>query len=144
MALWRIYPVKADQSVIEIQTWKKFDYQLIREEKFNWAEFTVNSDSEPVVDLVNNSGYLVNHDVKYSWSLSQLMQTVPEPKVNWIYPDTMSSQEIVVLKNLIDSGGYLALDTDGWVLENTDFWIYGELTINQLPEEEWETNNDFE
>lgn len=132
MTLWAISPVESNQSVTEIQTWKKFDWYLNREEVFDWAEFTVNADNEPVIDLVNENGYRVNHDPEYSWSLSQLNQTRPEPTIKWIFPGAMTTQETESLNNAIEQSGYLALEADGWELENTDFWFYGRLNLTMV------------
>ena len=136
MTLWSICPAESYHNVTEIQTWSKFNHQLLREETFDWAEFQVNSDERPNVDLTNEVGYKVNHDPNYSWSLSQLMQTRPEPTVKWIYPDTMSADELARLKSLIDQGSYLSLDSDGWELTNTDFWLWGQLSLAAVEDEE--------
>ena len=135
MALWSISPAEAYHTVTEVQTWTKFNHQLIREETFNWAEFQVNSDTEPVVDLNNETGYKVNHDPNYSWSLSQLMQTTPDPTVKWVYPSTMTAEEVETLKSIIEQGGYVALDADGWELSNTDFWFWGKLSLTEVVSE---------
>lgn len=131
MALWIISPIDTNKSVSEIQTWTKYDYQLCREEIFDWASFSVNSDAEPLVDLENPNGYLVNHDPAYSWSLENLSQTQPDPTVTWKYPENISDSDLERLKNIVDRG-YIAIDADGWQLTNTDFWLYGPLVlINQ-------------
>jgi len=131
MALWTICPSETYRAVTEIQLWKKFDYELIREETYDWAEFEVNSDTEPMVNLKNDYGYKVNHDPNYSWSLTQLVQTRPEPTIKWTYPASMSEGQVYNLKNLIEQNGYVGLDSEGWELVNTDFWFWGPLSIAQ-------------
>lgn len=138
MTLWSICPINSDKSVVEIQLWEKFNYSLVRKEVFNWAEFTVNADIQPSIDLNPENGYKVNHDPEYSWSLSQLFQTQPAT-ISWEFPESMTTNEIEELKALIDRGGYVALDAEGWQLVNTDFYLFGQLSLNakqDIPEEE--------
>jgi hypothetical protein len=131
MALWTIHPSETHRAVTEIQYWKKFDYTLTREETYDWAEFEVNSDTEPVVNLNNEYRYLVNHDPEYSWSLTQLVQTRPEPSIEWKFSENMSLGLIENLKNLIEQSSYVGLDADGWELVNTDFWFQGPISVAQ-------------
>jgi len=138
MSLWNISPVNRDKSVTEFQYWTRLKHQIVKEETYNWAEFQVNSDTEPVVDLQNEHGYNVTHDTNYSWSLSQLEQTRPNPTVTWNFPDNMSIESVDRLKDLIDQHGYLGLEADGWELTNTDFWLWKELTISSVTESEGE------
>ena len=129
MALWSIKPKNQKDSVTEIQTWVKGDNQLIRTEQFNWAEFLTNSDLAPEVDLANSNGYRVNHDLNYSWSLFRLEQTTPTPTVSWQFPSDFTQEQIDSLKIIVDQG-YTAIESDGWYLSNTDFWLWGELILD--------------
>lgn len=138
MALWSISPVGRDKSVTEFQYWIRLKQQIVREEVYDWAEFQVNSDTEPAVDLQNEHGYNATHDSNYSWSLSQLEQTKPTPTVAWNFPDTMSDENVDRLKDIIDRHGYIGLEADGWELSSTDFWLWGELSMTNTIEPEGE------
>ena len=53
----------------------------------------------------------------------------PTPTVSWQFPSDFTQEQIDSLKIIVDQG-YTAIESDGWYLSNTDFWLWGELILD--------------
>jgi hypothetical protein len=126
MATW-VLTTKTKKNAVEKQFWYKDGRVIIREEGYRWGKFYCESDERPDVDLANPDGYeLVGTD--YDWELESLDDGC---WADWTYPDDMTEEEQEEFEAAWDEDFFEGLEALGWSNDDTEYWFYGELELEQ-------------
>ena len=131
MSSWQLLP-QYKNKVIEYQHWSRNGVVIVRKEGFSTATFECVADSMPVIDMINRDGVELAHSTDYKWDLIELVSRDGGPWVSWLFPDSVTEEEKDRLTQLLDIGLYTALEEDGWVLDRTEYWFFGPLTIKEI------------
>lgn len=132
MAIWKIQN-HSKKNAVERQFWIKDGVTVIKEEGFRWGYWTCESEDQPDIDLDNPDGYeLTSSD--YEWE----MESMDDGSwVEWTFPDDMDEEEQEHIQELWDEDSFEGLEGDGWINDETEYWIYGPiLLINEDTGEE--------
>lgn len=126
MATW-VLTTKTKKNAVEKQFWYKDGRVIIREEGYRWGKFYCESDERPDVDLDNPDGYELG-DSEYDWELDSLDDGC---WAEWTYPDDMTEEEQEEFEAAWDEDFFEGLEALGWSNNDTEYWFYGELELEQ-------------
>jgi len=125
MAIWRVQNYHK-KNAVERQIWIKDDVTVIKEEGFRWGIWETESDEQPDVDLENPDGWEPDSD---EW---EFIEMVDGCWVEWIFPDDMDEEEQERIQALWDEDSFEGMEGDGWVNDETEFWLYGPLELTNV------------
>ena len=126
MATWAL-TTKTKKNAVEMQFWTKDGRTIIREEGYRWGKFYCESDERPDVDLANPDGYELG-DSEYDWELDMLDDGC---WADWTYPDDMTDEEQQAIEAAWEEDFYDGMEGLGWSNDDTEYWFYGELELEQ-------------
>ena len=126
MTTWAL-TTKTKKNAVEKQFWTKDGQTIIREEGYRWVKFYCESDERPDVDLANPDGYELG-GTEYDWELDMLDDGC---WADWTYPDDMTEEEQAKIEAAWDEDFYEGLEALGWSNNDTEYWFYGELELEQ-------------
>ena len=126
MATW-VLTTKTKKNAVERQFWTKDSRTIIREEGYRWGKFYCESDERPDVDLANPDGYELG-DSEYDWELDHLDDGC---WADWTFPDDMTEEEQQAIEAAWDEDFYDGMEGLGWSNDDTEYWFYGELELEQ-------------
>ena len=129
MTTWKL-STASKKNAVEKQYWTKEGVTIIREEGYRWGTFYCESDEQPDIDLDNEDGYdLTNSD--YDWELDNLDDGC---WIEWDFPEDMSEEEQERIQALWEEDYFEGLEGDGWVNDDTEYWFYGPLELEESDE----------
>jgi len=126
MATW-VLTTKTKKNAVEKQFWYKDGRVIIREEGYRWGKFYCESDERPDVDLANPDGYELG-GTDYDWELDNLDDGC---WADWTFPDDMSEEEQEEIQEAWEEDFYEGMEAKGWSNDDTEYWFYGELELEQ-------------
>jgi len=126
MATW-VLTTKTKKNAVERQFWTKDGRTIIREEGYRWGKFYCESDERPDVNLTNPDGYELG-DSEYDWELDHLDDGC---WADWTFPDDMTEEEQQAIEAAWDEDFYDGMEGLGWSNDDTEYWFYGELELEQ-------------
>ena len=126
MATW-VLTTKTKKNAVEKQFWYKDGKVIIREEGYRWGKFYCESDERPDVDLANPDGYELG-GTDYDWELDNLDDGC---WADWTFPDDMSEEEQEEIQEAWEEDFYDGMEALGWSNDDTEYWFYGELELEQ-------------
>jgi hypothetical protein len=126
MTTW-VLTTKTKKNAVEKQFWYKDGRVIIREEGYRWGKFYCESDERPDVDLANPDGYELG-GTEYDWELESLDDGC---WADWTYPDDMTEEEQEEFEAAWDEDFFEGLEALGWSNDDTEYWFYGELELEQ-------------
>ena len=126
MTTWAL-TTKTKKNAVERQFWTKDGRTIIREEGYRWGKFYCESDERPDVDLANPDGYELG-DSEYDWELDMLDDGC---WADWTYPDDMTEEEQQAIEAAWEEDFYDGMEALGWSNDDTEYWFYGELELEQ-------------
>ena len=126
MATW-VLTTKTKKNAVERQFWYKDGQVIIREEGYRWGKFYCESDERPDVDLANPDGYELG-DSEYDWELDNLDDGC---WADWTFPDDMSEEEQEEIQEAWEEDFFEGMEAKGWSNDDTEYWFYGELELEQ-------------
>lgn len=127
MTTW-VLTTKTKKNAVERQFWRHEDGRvIIREEGYRWGKFTCESDERPDIDLANPDGYELG-GTEYDWELDSLDDGC---WAEWEWPDDMSEDEQEQIQEAWDEDAFEGLEGLGWTNDETEYWFYGELELEQ-------------
>ena len=126
MATWAL-TTKTKKNAVEKQFWYKDGRVIIREEGYRWGKFYCESDERPDVDLENPDGYELG-DNEYDWELDHLDDGC---WADWTYPDDITEEEQQAIEAAWEEDFYDGMEALGWSNDDTEYWFYGELELEQ-------------
>lgn len=124
MATWQIKNYHK-KNAIERQFWSKDGVIVTKDEGFRWGTWTCESEERPDIDLANSDGYEILGD----WDMDEMDDGC---WVEWSFPDDMPEEEQERIQALWDENWFEGLEEDGWVNDDTEFWIFGPLELTNL------------
>ena len=125
MAIWRIQNYHK-KNAVERQIWIKDDISFVKEEGFRWGIWETESDEQPDVDLANPDGWEPDSD---EW---EFIEMIDGCWVEWIFPDDMDEEEQERIQELWNEDSFEGLEGDGWVNDETEFWLHGPLELTNV------------
>ena len=127
MATWKIanYDKK---NAVERQIWTRNGQTIIREEGYRWGYWTCESESKPEIDLKNDDGFQVISDT-VDWEMEEMTDGC---WADVTYPETMSEDEQEQWSQAWEEDYYDGVENLGWILDETEFWIYGPIELTNL------------
>ena len=125
MAIWRITNYHK-KNAVERQIWIKDDVTVVKEEGFRWGIWETESDEQPDIDLENPDGWEPDSD---EW---EFVEMIDGCWVEWIFPDDMDEEEQERIQELWNEDSFEGLEGDGWVNDETEFWLYGPLELTNV------------
>ncbi len=129
MATWKLF-TKTKKNAVEVQFWTKDGVTIKKQEGYRWGTFYCESDARPDVDLENTDGYCLSY-TDYDWELEMLDDGC---WMEWEFPDDMDEEEQERIQELWDEDYFEGLEGDGWSNDETEFWFYGELELEEVTE----------
>lgn len=129
MTTWKL-STKTKKNAVEVQFWTKNGVTIQKQEGYRWGTFYCESDERPEVDLANPDGYCLG-DSDYDWELEMLDDGC---WMEWEFPDDMDEEEQERIQELWDEDYFEGLEGDGWSNDETEFWFYGELELEEVVE----------
>jgi hypothetical protein len=129
MATWKL-STATKKNAVEKQYWTKDGINIIREEGYRWGTFYCESDEQPDIDLDNEDGYLLSNS-DYDWELDSLDDGC---WVEWDFPEDMDEEEQERIIALCEEDFIEGLEGDGWVNDDTEYWFYGPLELEEIAE----------
>ena len=126
MTTWAL-TTKTKKNAVEKQFWYKDGRVIIREEGYRWGKFYCESDERPDVDLANPDGYELG-DSEYDWELDNLDDGC---WADWTFPDDMTEEEQEEIQEAWEEDFYEGMEALGWSNDDTEYWFYGELELEQ-------------
>jgi len=133
MARWSIQNYHK-KNANERQFWIKDGITIIREESFRWGKWVVDSDERPDIDLDNPDGWEPGCD-GLDWEMWEMNDGW---WAEWEFPEDMDEEEQERIRALWDEDSYEGMEEDGWVLDETEYCLYGPLLLtNDDTEEEF-------
>ena len=127
MTTWKL-STKTKKNAVEVQFWTKNGVTIQKQEGYRWGTFYCESDERPEVDLANPDGYCLG-DSDYDWELEMLDDGC---WMEWEFPDDMDEEEQERIQELWDEDYFEGLEGDGWSNDETEFWFYGELELEEV------------
>ncbi len=127
MATWRISNYHK-KNAVERQFWVKDGVVVTKDEGFRWGNWTCESDTKPDIDLENPEGYEVLVS-DYDWEMEDMIDGC---WVDWEWPDDMPEEERERIQALWDEDWYDGMESDGWMNDDTEHWIYGPIMLTNL------------
>ena len=133
MAVWTLTNMHK-KSAVEKQYWTKDGVTFIKEEGFRWGTWSCESDSKPNIDLANPDGW-EQFSQEEEWEMDEM---IDGSWSEWDFPEDMDEDEQERLQELWNEDSFDALETDGWVNDETEYWIHGPLKLTNT-----ETGEEF-
>ena len=127
MARWRITNAEK-KNAVERQFWTKDGVTVIKDEGFRWGTWECESDEQPDIDLDNPDGYEVL-STEYDWEMDSMDDG---SWVDWEWPDDVDQEERERVEELWSEEWYEGMESDGWVNDETEHWIYGPIELTNL------------
>ena len=129
MSTWKL-STASKKNAVEKQYWTKEGITVIKEEGYRWGTFYCESDERPDIDLSNEDGYDLSNS-EYDWELDSLDDGC---WVDWEFPEDMDEEEQERIQSLWDEDFFEGLEGDGWVNDDTEYWFYGPLELEEIDE----------
>jgi hypothetical protein len=126
MATW-VLTTKTKKNAVEKQFWYKDGKVIVRQEGYRWGKFYCESDERPDVDLANPDGYELGNS-EYDWELDHLDDGC---WAEWDWPEGMSEEEQDEIMDAWTEDFYEGMEALGWSNDDTEYWFYGELELEQ-------------
>lgn len=123
MATWKL-STQHKKNAVEKQFWYKNGKVITREEGYRWGTFYCESDEQPDIDLKNPDGYEVGGD--YDWELDSLDDGC---WAEWDWPEDMSEEEQNQIMDAWSDDFYEGMEALGWSNDDTEYWFYGPLQL---------------
>ena len=138
MATWKITNA-TKKNAVERQFWIKDDVVVTKDEGFRWGSWTGESDERPDIDLDNPEGFeVLSNDV--DWEMEEMDDGC---WVEWTFPNDMPEEEQERIQALWDEDWFDGMESDGWINEDTEHWIYGPIELTNVDTSEtWTGGND--
>lgn len=124
MAIWKLTNLQK-KNAVERQFWTKDGVTVIKEEGFRWGEWTCESDEQPDIDLDNPDGWEQGSQ-DLEWEMQEMIDGC---WVDWTWPEDMDEEEQERIQELWDEDSFEGMEGDGWINDETEFWIYGPLKL---------------
>lgn len=124
MATWKITNA-IKKNAVERQFWVKDGIVVTKDEGFRWGTWTCESEEKPDIDLDNPEGYEVLFG-DYDWEMEDM---IDGSWVEWNFPDDMPEEEQERIQALWDENWYEGMESDGWVNNDTEHWIFGPIQL---------------
>lgn len=123
---WKVSTIEK-KSCTQIEYWTKDGLTAQREIGWRWCWATYNE--KP--DL---SDYDENKDQIELYSLGDVndMEQVDGCWESWTWPKEMDSDEAERLEELYNEEYDEGLENEGWVLDETEFWVSGPLELEEV------------
>lgn len=128
MATWQISNLYKKEA-IEKTFWMKDDLTISFEEGFRWGKWTCQSDEKPNLDLRNQHGYCLSRDSNYEWELETMDDGCWG---DWEFPEAIDEEEQERIQDLWEEGFFEAMEEDGWMSDDTEYWIRGPIMLKNL------------
>lgn len=137
MANWTVSTVDK-KSCEEHEIWVKDGMEIRRISGFRWATFDVetNDDNPPVFEFRSTPGGSADLDSVDMYNCCENnIENVELVSMDdgWygdiVFPDEMSEEEQERLTELWDEEYYDGWESDGWVLDETEAWIWGPIEV---------------
>lgn len=133
MTIWKITN-NHKKNAVERQIWIKDDLTVIKEEGFRWGVWSCEGEDKPDIDLDNPDGFEIEAS-DYEWDMEEMVDGC---WVEWTFPDDMDEEEQERIQELWDEDSFEGLEGDGWMNDETEYWIYGPIKLtNDDTGEEW-------
>jgi hypothetical protein len=129
LSTWKL-STASKKNAVEKQYWTKEGITVVKEEGYRWGTFYCESDEQPDIDLNNEDGYLLTNS-EYDWELDSLDDGC---WVDWEFPEDMDEEEQERIQSLWDEDFFEGLEGDGWVNDDTEYWFYGPLELEEIDE----------
>lgn len=125
MPIWKITNLHK-KSAVEKQFWTKDDITVIKEEGFRWGIWSCETEThQPDIDLDNPDGFDIGAS-DYEWEMEEM---IDGSWVEWIWPEDMDEEEQERIQELWDEDSFEGMEGDGWVNDETEYWIYGPIKL---------------
>ena len=139
MAIWKLTNLHK-KNAVERQFWTKDGVTVIKEEGFRWGTWSCESDERPNVDLNNPDGW-EQFSQDDEWEMEIMDDGCWQ---EWTFPDDMDEEEQERIQELWNEDSFEGLEGDGWINDETEYWIYGPLRLtNEETGEEFEGNDSY-
>lgn len=139
MAIWKLTNLDK-KNAVERQFWTKDGVTVIKEEGFRWGTWSCESDERPNVDLDNPDGW-EQFSQDDEWEMEIMDDGCWQ---EWTFPDDMDEEEQERIQELWNEDSFEGLEGDGWINDETEYWIYGPLRLtNEETGEEFEGNDSY-
>jgi hypothetical protein len=129
LSTWKL-STASKKNAVEKQYWTKEGVTVVKEEGYRWGTFYCESDERPDIDLSNEDGYDLSNS-EYDWELDSLDDGC---WVEWDFPEDMDEEEQERIQSLWDEDFFEGLEGDGWVNDDTEYWFYGPLELEEIDE----------
>ena len=127
MATWKISNYHK-KNAVERTIWTKDGTLIIKDEGFRWGHWTCESNERPNVDLNNPDGYeLMATD--YDWEMDEMIDGSWQ---EWTWADNIDEQERERIQSVWDDELYEGMESDGWIHEDTEHWIFGPIELTNV------------
>lgn len=133
MARWQISNYYK-KNVVDRQFWHNDDREFVRDEGYRWGTWECESDERPDIDLDNPDGYELTA-TEYDWDLVDMLDGSWS---EWTYDTSFDQEEKDLLEAAWDELGYEGLENLGYMMNESEQWIYGPILLKNLDTgEEW-------
>lgn len=133
MARWQISNYYK-KNVVDRQFWHNDDREFVRDEGYRWGTWECESDERPDIDLDNPDGYELTA-TEYDWDLVDMLDGSWS---EWTYDISFDQEEKDLLEAAWDELGYEGLENLGYMMNESEQWIYGPILLKNLDTgEEW-------
>lgn len=124
MAVWKIQNYYK-KNAVERYFWEKNDITVFMDEGYRWGSWVCESAVKPDIDLDNPDGYELTV-TDYEWDLESMDDVC---WTDWQFPENMSDEERERIQNLWHEDTYKGMEDDGWVMDDSEQWIYGPIKL---------------
>jgi hypothetical protein len=122
------------KNVVDRQFWHNDDREFVRDEGYRWGTWECESDERPDIDLDNPDGYELTA-TEYDWDLVDMLDGSWS---EWTYDISFDQEEKDLLEAAWDELGYEGLENLGYMMNESEQWIYGPILLKNLDTgEEW-------
>lgn len=138
MANWKVYPYHK-KSCEEIERFRKDGMEIMRRTGWRWGSWSVTTDDDnppefdfdyvPEGDGAKDS---INMNDCYGNNIEEVefIETFDGCWEDIDWPGDMDDEERERLEALMEEEGFYVLeDTEGWMSDDTDYWIWGPIAI---------------
>lgn len=133
MATWKLTNAYK-KSAVERQFWVKDGVVVSHDTGYRWGWWTCESDEKPDIDLKNPDGFEL-FCADQEWEMEEMTDGCWS---EWQWPDDMSEEERERIEALWDDNWFDGMESDGWVADDCEHWIYGPLRlVNETTGEEF-------
>jgi hypothetical protein len=138
MTIWKLSP-QYKKSAVELQFWYKDGKQIIREEGYRWATFSLEADTKPDIDLKNPDGeFELSFDEVSgnAWELEDMTDGcwAESRKGN----SATTDEDLEEFDQAWEEDSYEGVEQLGWSNDDTEYVYLGPLMLtNADTGEEW-------